>query len=282
MTEDVIKSPKVLGHLGPCLNQVPVRAFNSICERCFQTFRTAVGGDVRRGGEKPRQHLITRMMYLSESTSTAVRLNATWALSLPAMSLVRDRYEQVVRFSWLARQADHGELAKYIGSYYAKANKVFRRLQPHEQAEFEKLIGKLPGWMTAAPSREEKAYLDRWSSLALDAMAAKRDALKPLANTPLDQEELAGFYAPVYQQFSSVTHFDMYSMNLMGLHHGPGEVLVLAPDPWWPALLLLYDALFSLIQCHEAVLAFYGADRPDLFSDLHEEWRLEADVFLRR
>ena len=60
-------------------------------------------------------------MYMAESTSTAIRLNATWSLSLPAMSLLRDRYEQVVRFSWLARQTDSAELAAFIDTYYAMA-----------------------------------------------------------------------------------------------------------------------------------------------------------------
>jgi hypothetical protein len=43
------------------------------------------------------------MLYIAEITSTAIRLNATWALTPAAMSLLRDRYEQTVRFSWLVR-----------------------------------------------------------------------------------------------------------------------------------------------------------------------------------
>lgn len=48
--------------------------------------------------------LVRRMVYIGETTSVALRLNAIWALTLPAFSLCRDRYEQTVRFSWLARQ----------------------------------------------------------------------------------------------------------------------------------------------------------------------------------
>ena len=96
------------------------------------------------------QHLTTRMMYISETTSTSIRLNVTWALSLPGLSLLRDRYEQVIRLSWLARQTDHQEMVKYIASYYSKANKLFQNLSPRQREEFEKTGVDIPGWMTRA------------------------------------------------------------------------------------------------------------------------------------
>ncbi len=266
------KRPQVLEHFGPYIGHPPVAAFGEISDECFATFHESLGGDIKKD-ETPRQHLTTRLLYISETTSVAARLSASWALSLPAMSLVRDRYEQTVRFSWLARQPDHRELVKFLGSYYAKANKVFRNLSPTQRTELEKTGAPLDEWMTTSPTREQRAYLERWEALSLDAMAAKRDALPPLGGTPLDLETLADLYTPIYRQFSSVAHFDAYGAQMLGLHQAPSGELVLAPEPWWPAILSMYDALFSLIQCHEALLAFYGAGRTEIFSSLHGHWR---------
>jgi hypothetical protein len=271
MTSEPRKRAQVLEHLGPYIRHPPVAVFGEILDECFAEFHAALGGDIKKD-ESPRQHLITRLLYISETTSVSARLSASWALSLPAMSLIRDRYEQTVRFSWLTRQPDHKELVKFIGSYYAKANKVFRNLSPAQRAEFEKTGAPLDEWMTTSPTKEERTYLERWEALPLDAMAAKRDTLPPRADTPLDQETLADLYTPVYRQFSSVTHFDAYGARMLGLHKASSGELVLAPDPWWPAILSMYDALFSLVQCHEALLAFYETERKERFSSLHARW----------
>jgi len=42
------------------------------------------------------------MMYIAEVTSNGIRLTATWGLTPAAVSLLRDRYEQAVRFSGLS------------------------------------------------------------------------------------------------------------------------------------------------------------------------------------
>ena len=238
------KRAQVLEHLGPYIGHPPVAVFGEILDECFATFHEALGGDVKKD-ETPRQHLTTRLLYISETTSVSARLCASWALSLPAMSLVRDRYEQTVRFSWLARQSDHNELVKFIGSYYAKAHKVFRNLSRKQQDELSKIGAPIDEWMKAPPTNEERGYLERWEALSLDAMAAKRDALQPLADSNLDQETLSDLYTPVYRQFSSVSHFDAYGARMLGLQRAPSGEQVLAPDPWWPAILsmmTLYSA----------------------------------------
>ncbi len=189
------------------------------------------------------------------------------------MSLIRDRYEQAVRFSWLARQPDHKEMAKFIASYYAKSIKLFHGLTPKQKAEFKNIYGPLESWMTTKPTKKQRAYLERWQAVPLHVLAEKRDKLSPLADSPIDRLTLADLYTPIYREFSSVTHFDGYGVRMLELHKAPTGELVLAPDPWWPAFLLVYDILFSLIQCHEALLAFYGADRSEQYSLLHKRWQ---------
>jgi hypothetical protein len=192
------------------------------------------------------------------------------------MSLIRNRYEQAVRFSWLARQSDHQELVKFLGSYYAKANQVFRSLTPAQRTEFAKTGAELHDWMDSDPTKEQRAFLKRWEALSLESMASKRDALPPLADTRLDRATLADLYTPIYRQFSSVAHFDAYAARMLALHRAPSGELVLAPDPWWPATLAMYDALLSLIQCNEALLAFEEAPKTIIFSSLYERWCVAA------
>lgn len=257
-------------HFGGYVQHPPVKAFCDLSERCFALFHEIVGGHERQS-ETPREHLSTRMMYISESTSAAIRLNATWALSVPAMALVRTRYEQVVRHSWLMHQPDNVEMVKYIGSYYAKQSKLYYSLDESTKSEFLKMVGKLPEWMDRPPTKEEKSYLERWESMDLFTMVSKRDALLTETVPYRRTRELKDYYTPIYRQFSSATHFDMFGANLVSLHKAPNNTLVLAPDPQWPAILCLYTTLFDLIQCSEVTVIQRGA-APDHWEGLFATW----------
>jgi hypothetical protein len=264
---------RILDNLGPYLKHPPVAAFCDLSKRVFELFHEIWGRPEERR-EASRQHLLTRLMYIGEATSTAIRMNASWALSLPAMSLTRDRYEQTVRYSWLARQSDNQELVKFLGAFYAKANKVYQSAAPHIRAEVDKVI-KPEGWMTETPTKEQKAYLTRWESLDLASMAKKRDALPCKVAGKVASETLADLYPVIYQQFSSVSHGDMYAVRMLGLHKAPNDQFVLAVDPHWPAIICCYNALFDLIHCHEAI-AMDGAGKP-VFDDLFAQWRNYSD-----
>jgi hypothetical protein len=150
--------------------RIGIESFNKETENFLPCrFHRARGGH-ERSGESGKDRLLTRLMYLAESTSTAVRLNATWSLSLPAMSLLRDRYEQVVRFSWLARQTDSTELTAFIDTYYAKAAKVFGNISPMQWAH---LAGELDVQkeLQVPLTKEERTHLARWEDLDLRSMA---------------------------------------------------------------------------------------------------------------
>ena len=109
--------PQVLDHMGAYVNHAPVKAFSEISEKAYHAYHAAMGG-YDRDEASNRDFLISRLMYISEVMSTAVRLNASWALTHAAMSLMRDRYEQTVRFSWLARQTENDEMKKFYAHYY--------------------------------------------------------------------------------------------------------------------------------------------------------------------
>lgn len=261
--------PQVLEHLGPYEKHAPVSAFGSISDRAFALYREAAGGH-KREDETPTQHLITRMMYVAEATSLALRLNASWALSHPALSLLRDRYEQVVRFSWLAKQSDDAQMLRYVAAYHAKEIKLKQSLPRNVREELQRMG--YDSWYGEEISREKLNILNQWNNLDLKSMVEKRDKLPPLSDCRIAMESLSQFYVSVYAQFSSVTHCDMYSMKILGLHKTPSGQLVLAADPHLPSMINMHNSLFDTIQCYEVSRRFLGKDFDNRYSALLREW----------
>jgi hypothetical protein len=78
-------------HLGPLVNQVYMAQLCELDERAWEVFRTHARdqGAIQYGSH---DYLIVRMVHIAETTSKGIRMNATWQLIAPAMSLVRDRF----------------------------------------------------------------------------------------------------------------------------------------------------------------------------------------------
>jgi len=264
--------PQVLEHLGPYVQYPPVGACCDLSERVWSKYNDLAGGYVH-SGQANLEFLITRMLYIAEITSTAIRLNATWALTHAAMSLLRDRYEQTIRFSWLVRNPEPGTFAKYERAIVAKINSITRNLDPEIIERFEATAGRpIPGWATEKPNKEDQAFLDAWNALDLKSMAMKRDALPPLADTVLGKDRLANSYEAIYRQFSSVSHYDRYSIELLGIQKGPDGQGMLAAAPHWPGLLTLRNAHFDIIQCFEAAQTCHKKDAAAVFEAFLDEW----------
>ena len=143
--------PEVLDHLGPYTRHSPIAACCELSERVWRTYNELTAGYIHCN-QNSREYLILRMLYIAEITSTAIRLNATWALTPAAMS-----------------------------------------------------------------------------------------------------------------QFSSVSHYDRFSIEFFGLHESPDGKLVLGTRQQWPALLLLRNADFDIIQCFEAAHVCHQKDAPEIF-----------------
>jgi hypothetical protein len=268
----MVKRPQVFDHLGPYAKHPPVAACCDLTERVWITFHDLIGG-YEHVGQDSHEYLITRMLYIAEITSSAVRLNASWALTHAAMSLLRDRYEQTVRFSWLVRNPDPTEFHKYDRAKFAKMNSLIRNMGPETRKHYEELTGKpLPAWTTETLSKDDKSFLDAWNTLDLRSMATKRDEFPPLADTVLSKERLSHCYDSIYGQFSSVAHYDRYSIELLGLQKAPDGTLVLAAQPHWPAMLTLKNTYFDIIQCFEAAHVCHKLDAAMLFEALLAEW----------
>jgi hypothetical protein len=115
--------------------------------------------------------------------------------------------------------------------------------------------------------------------LDLLSLTKKRDKLPPLGTGAMAGQKLELWYTPVYQQFSSVSHSDMYSVALLQLHESKAfpDRVVLAVDPHWPGTLTWFNALFDVIQCFECAKGFYRKDCETEFQVLFQAWHEGAE-----
>jgi hypothetical protein len=80
----------------------------------------------------------------------------------------------------------------------------------------------------------------------LRSMAARRDSLPVLTELQIGKETLERHYDTIYAQFSSVSHFDAYSVELLRLHKKEDGGFELKTDDLWPGLLILQNCQFDV------------------------------------
>jgi hypothetical protein len=257
--------------LGPLVNEIYLSQLCDLDERVWEIFRTHATkhGQIEHGS---RDYLIVRMMYIADATSNGIRVNATWTLIPPAISLVRDRYEQAVRFSWLVRNPNQTEFQKYERFMIAKIRSIVRNIAPESVKRFTETGQALPLWTTETLTKEDRDYLEEWEKLDLRSMAAKRDDFPPIANNRVSKEKLEPWYNPVYRQFSSMSHYDRFAVEMIRPLPIEGGKFVMGLQPHWPKLLILYTVLLDVIQCYEATAACFNEDTSIKFESLFMEW----------
>jgi hypothetical protein len=194
-------------------------------------------------------------------------MDATWALIPPTMSLVRNRYEQTVRFSWLVRNPDQEEYHKDERFMLAKIRKIAQNVAPETIKRFGK-AGQLPLWITEPLSKEDRKYLEEWEKLDLKSMAVGRDGFPPIGDNLLSNEKLEKWYNAVYRQFSSVSHYDRFSIEMVSPRPYEDDSVVMGLQPHWPKLLILYTALLDIIQCRKATSVCFGQNTSIKFESL--------------
>lgn len=265
-------------YLGPLVNRLYISELCEFDERVWEVFRTHAEEHGANFDPATYDYLIIRMMYIAESTSNAIRMDATWELVPPAMSLVRDRYEQTVRFSWLVRNPDQGEFQKYERFMIAKIRNIVRDVPPETVMRLSP-SGQLPLWTTEPLSKEDHNYLAEWDKLDLKSMATKRDEFLPISQNHLSRYKLTPGYNSIYRQFSSISHYDRLSAEMIKpLLIEDGKV-VLRLEPHWPKSLIVYTALLDIIQCYEATAVCFKRDTSIQFESLFFEWNTFAGKF---
>jgi hypothetical protein len=156
---------------------------------------------------------------------------------------------------------------------FAAMNSIIRSLPAETLKRFEAAMGPIPSWATETPTREERAQLRAWGVTDLRSMATKRDAFPPMADTPLAQQKLAHSYDPIYKQFSSVSHYDRFSVEMVQPEQNPNGSVSFGLGSHWPGLLINQTALLDMVQCSEATKIGLGQNASIRFESLFAEWR---------
>ena len=256
----------VLNNLGP-FALPPLDAVYEVTEHAWAQYRAML--PVQNEEDPPAHFMSRRMMHISEVTSLAVRLNASWGLIHPTMSLLRDRYEQALRFSWLARQPDGTAAEKYRLYFYSKTRSLLGNMPEQTRKRMEGQFGPLPKWATRTISKEEKARLKEWENTDLRTMAKRRDSLPPLTSLAISQDKIADLYDGLYGQFSSVSHFDMLSLQFLKMQTARDGRRYLGTDAHWPSLLVLQNGRLDIIQCFESLTRYYAVNAAQAFNELY-------------
>jgi hypothetical protein len=254
---------RTFDHFGDYKRNPAFCAFHDLSVRAFALFHDNIGD---ADAQRPMTDLIRRMLYVAEASSVGLRLDASWALTHPAFSLCRDRYEQCVRFSWLARQTDAREWYRYIADYYLTRHRLKNAFDQNKvvtPVDLDDGLAEAPAYV-----RERFAY---WRNTPVDQMVRRRDELAGITGSRVDRESLFSLYDSIYRQGSSVAHYDLYSINMLGLRKGP-EGFVLAPDPSMPIVLVLHCAIFDIIQCAEALAKCEVPAPTDILDAMVSEW----------
>lgn len=244
------------GHYGPHMNERFTQQLSDLSDRVWLAFDQLTDTEQRRDNST-KQHAATRLNYISRSTSVAIRLNSSWALSVPAMALLRVRYEQAVRLSWLARQADNSGFSKLLLSFFSIQKKIYENTEDAHKDYLYSDIEELPSWLTEKWDKTDWDFARRWERQSILEVVRERDKFNPLSEAPISQEKLSDFYNPIYRQFSSAVHTNMHSTSLVGIYVTSNGLSVLAPDPRWPSHLLAFNAILDIIQIYETSIAFF-------------------------
>ncbi len=81
-----------------------------------------------------------------------------------------------------------------------------------------------------------------------------------MSDTPLAKEGLARLYGAVYTQFSAVTHYNRYSIEMVEPEQGSDGKYALSMGKHWPGLLIHQTGWLDMIQCSEACKVGLGQD----------------------
>ena len=262
-----MQEASILDHLGPRASSAPIAAIFEINKLAWQQYRDFLPIPVEE--ELLSKFLSRRMMHISEVTSATIRANISWDLTHPSMSLLRDRYEQALRFSWLARQPDDGEAEKYRRYFYGKVRSLLKNMPQDARSRLEARFGQVPEWATVPLSKEEQNRLKDWDNLDLRTLATRRDNMPPLSALDLSQDKMADLYDGIYSQFSSVSHFDMLGLELLKARNLKNGSIDFVTEPHWPGLLAIQNCRMDIIQCFECLTTYYGLDVAKQFNKMY-------------
>jgi hypothetical protein len=276
---------------GPYQSWESVATFGAVSEKSFVLFDERIRGEWQQLA-RPVHHLFIRIGYQAKTTSLATRLTNSWALSLPALALVRVRLEQTIICSFLVHEEEEAGLHPFvayipIGQHKGlKAAKEDRQLAAQLTGLFDLGLSEAEALraqqeLTPGFSLDSDKFQRNWTKLDLRSMAKRRDALVA-SKSVLQRHSLEREYLSFYKVASSMVHADCSSLSyaFLDIFQAPGTQPVLMAVPSWALIVAAATAHYDLLQCFE-MLKRLGIDAEREYQELFEQWTAARDKFTR-
>jgi len=268
-------------NFGPYSRWENVAAFSDLSEKAFTLFDRLINENWSLLS-RPVHHLFLRIAYQAKTTSLAIRINNSWALSLPAFALTRVRLEQTIICSYLIHEEESIGLSpfvEYIPIGHYRATRVV--LEDASLAEHLSHID-LNALETAATESQNKftpgfsitndKFERSWTKLDLRSMAKRRDLLVNRSSSVL-KHSLEREYITIYKEASSVVHADSSSLSFsfLDLFKSPSGQPVLMAVPSWALIVSATTSHYDILQCYE-ILRWIGISAGQEYQDLMGQW----------
>ncbi len=263
--------------------------FADISAEAFAVYKAAIAA---ADFADPLVFFYSRLGYFAESTSSAIRLLASWDTALPAIALGRVRLEQVIVTSFLIHEDTKAALTLYLAHYPIEAYKSNKEAIKNEQ--LKQFLSKEAHDATTLAAVAAKKHLDqefdgssaslnrsKWTELDLLSMAKRRDLLtKDSRNISRYPLELS--YLSFYRDFSSVVHSGSMSISpefVAMFSTQDGKVQIIS-NPVWSRLLMMALSTWDILHIFE-LLAAMQIDRESELKALHSRWLLHRDDYFK-
>lgn len=276
---------------GPYQSWESVAAFDAVSEKSFAILDDRTNAGWQRLA-RPVHHLFIRIGYQAKTTSLATRLTNSWALSLPALALVRVRLEQTIICSFLIHEEEESGLRPFVSYIPISHHKGLKAAleDPKLSAQLAGLFDvgrseaealKAQQELTPGFSLDSDKFQRSWTKLDLHSMARRRDALV-VSKSALENESLEREYLSFYKVASSIVHADCSSLSyaFLDIFQGPGTQPVLMAIPSWALTVAAATAHYDLLQCFE-ILQWLGIDAEADYEALFRQWIAARDRFIR-
>jgi hypothetical protein len=273
-------------NFGPYAQWENVAAFSELSEKAFTLFDGLVN-DNWSLLSRPVHHLFLRIAYQAKTTSLAIRVNNSWALSLPAFALTRVRLEQTIICSYLIHEEEPIGLSPFveyipIGNYKATKTvledaSLAEHLSHVDLSVMETVATESQKKFTPSFSLMNDKFERSWTKLDLRSMAKRRDLLVNRSSSVLKQS-LEREYITIYKEASSIVHADCSSLSFafLDLFKSPSGQPVLMAVPSWALIVSATTSHYDILQCYE-VLSWIGIEAGQEYQDLMGQWTKARD-----
>ncbi|WP_103108446.1 DUF5677 domain-containing protein [Brevibacillus reuszeri] len=273
--------------VGPFATSAVFQKCNNISHNAREIYKNYITNEVMRE-LKPTQHLILRMIYNSETTSSSISFMTSWLHIIQALSLLRVRQEQCIVSSYLLNEEPEKGLYPFVAhvsvSKYINMRDALKEDEIKENLE-QRYLDELPKLRDEAIYSNQQLNPDfdansekferKWTKLDLLSMCKRRDELAKISGKGFLKLTLQASYVSLYRNASHLIHADCVAVSdifLSLVPIGPDGQKMLMGKPSWAPTIMLFNTLFDIIQYAETLI-WLGFDVCEEYECLFKEWK---------